>query len=237
MDASGYDIVFSGAVAPDRKLAQVKLELARLFKTDSAAVERLFCGRPVIIKKGLDRPTAEKYKAVLEKAGALCELRVQAAVAPASAGAAEKESAMTIAPAGAVLTTPREISSPAFDLGHMSLAAAGADILEGMGRVVAAPLYDLSALSMAPPGIELVEARPEKPADLPDVGDLTVDQPGPDLDSRVPPAALPLPDISAITLAPPGTAVLRSDESRPSPAPPDITGLGFALEQKDVSAS
>lgn len=236
METSGYDIVFSGAVAPGRELAQVKLELARLFKTDTAAVERLFCGRPVIIKKGLDRQTADKYKAVMEKAGAICELRVQAAVVPASSGAAGRKSAMTIAPAGAVLTAPREVPSPAFDLGRMSLAAAGADMLEGVDRVVAAPLYDLSALSMAPPGIELVEARPETPANLPDVGELTVDPPGPDLDSRVPPVTVPLPDISAITLAPPGSAVLRSDEARPPPAPLEISGPGFALEQKDVSA-
>lgn len=236
METPGYDIVFSGAVAPGRELAQVKLELARLFKTDTAAVERLFCGRAVIIKKGLDRQTADKYKAVMEKAGAICELRIQAAAAAASAGAAERKSAMTIAPAGTVLSAPRAVPTPAFDLGYMRLAAAGADVLEGMGRVVAAPLYDLSTLSMAPPGIELVEARPAKPVDLPEVGDLTVDLPGPDLDSRVPPAPVPLPDISAITLAPPGTEVLRPDEARPPPAPPDISGLGFVLEQKDVFA-
>lgn len=236
METSGYDIVFSGAVAPGRELAAVKLELARLFKTDTAAIERLFCGRPVIIKKGLDRQTADKYRAVMEKAGAVCELRIQAAVVPASAGAAERSSAMTIAPPGAVLSAPREVPPPAFDLGHIRLAAAGADILEGMDRVVAAALYDLSALSMAPAGIELVESRPAKPANLPDLGDLTVDQPGPDLDSRLPPAPVPLPDISAITLAPPGTAVLRSDEARLPPAPPDISGLGFVLEQKELSA-
>ncbi|MCC6209257.1 MAG: hypothetical protein IT488_14070 [Gammaproteobacteria bacterium] len=232
METRVYDIVFPGALVPGCDIVQVKAELARLFKTDIAAIERLFCGRPVIIKKGLDRQTADKYKAVMEKAGAICELRAQVAAATASpsAGTPDGQPAMTIAPAGDVLTVPREVPSPEFNLAHISLAATGADILEGVESVTVAPLYDLSALSMALPGAELVEARQTAPADLPDFGDMSVDTPGANLDTRAPPAPALLPDISGISLAPPGTAVLQSGEAKAPPAPPDISGLKLALE-------
>lgn len=236
MDTRVYDIVFSGGLVAGRDPAQVRSEFARLFKVDPAAVERLFHGRPVILKKGLDRQTADKYRAALERVGAVCELRLQAVAETVPAGKAEDRPAMTIAPAGVILTVSREVPRPEFDLGRMSLAPAGADLIEGMDSVVAAPLFDLSTLTMAPPGIELVEGKGGEPAHPPAPGDMVMDEPGVDLDTRVPPAAAPLPDISGITLAPPGTAVLSSGERKPLPLPPDLSNSGLALETMDGSS-
>lgn len=235
MDPGEYDIVFSGVLVAGRDAAQVKAELARLFKSDAAGIERLFCGQPVIIKKGVDRTTAEKYRAVLEKVGAVCEIRtrVRTGTAVTSADRAER---MSIAPPGALLTVPRTVAPLVFDLGGMSLAAAGADILEEFDAVVAAPLFDLSALSVAPPGSELGTASHPEPLPFTNVGALSVAEPGADLDTRRPAAAVALPDLSGITLAPAGAEVIRPEERKPRPAPPDITGLRFALEAAGETA-
>ncbi|MGE0371287.1 MAG: hypothetical protein AB7Q01_05275 [Gammaproteobacteria bacterium] len=233
MDPREYDIVYSGALVAGRDPAHVKSELARLFKTDAAGVERLFSGQTVIIKKAVDRQTAEKYRAVMQKAGAVCEIRDRTEAPKDTTAAPSVASAgrMTIAPAGEILTTPRTVSSPAYDFAHMSVAAAGADILDDGGAVAAAPLYDLSALSMAPPGIDLIEQRRVDPAPLPDFSGMNIADAGVDLDTRTPPAAAAQPDISAIALAPAGTVMLRPGEMKTPPAPPDISALDLSLER------
>jgi hypothetical protein len=217
MDTPAYDIVFSGAVLAGRDPSQVRAELARLFKTDAAGIARLFCGQPVIIKKGVDRRTADKYQAALEKAGAACEIRARAS----TGRSADIPPHMSVAPAGTVLTTSNPVKPPVFDLGHMSLAATGVDILEGVESVVVPPQYDLTAFSVAPPGSELVTENRPQPAPLPDIGAWSVAEPGSDLDTRGPAAAVALPDISGMTLAPAGTAVIRPEEMKPQRGAPD----------------
>jgi hypothetical protein len=233
MDPLEYDIVYSGALVAGRDPAQAKSELARLFKTDATGVERLFSGQTVIIKKAVDRQTAEKYRTVMLKAGAVCEIRTrtEAPKDAAAAPAGNSTGRMTIAPAGETLSTPRTIPSPAYDIAHMSVAAAGADILDDGGTVVAAPLYDLSALSMAPAGIDLIEQRRVAPAPLPDFSGMNIAAAGVDLDTRAPPAAAAQPDISGIVLAPAGTVLLRPGEMKAPPAAPDISALDLSLER------
>ena len=226
MDTAAYDIVFSGSLLAGRDPAQVRAELARLFKTDVAGIERLFCGQTVIIKKGIDRQTADKYRAVLEKAGALCEVRTHASTDEA-AGTASR---MTIAPAGELLAAADSVVPPVFNLGHMSLAEVGVDILGAAASMVAPPMYDLTAFSVAPPGTELVTAvRPES-MPLPDISALTMAEPGSDLDTGSTAATITLPDISSMSLAPAGTAVIRPEEVKPRPAASDSAGNRLTLE-------
>jgi hypothetical protein len=232
MDTPAYDIVFSGALLAGRDPAQVRAELARLFKTDAAGIERLFCSQPVIIKKGADRQTADKYRAALEKAGAVCEIRAR----PPADKAADAPERMILAPAGAMLTTPARITPPVYDLDHMSLAAVGMDILEGVDTAAAPPLYDLAAYSVAPPGSDLDTATQPAPAVLPDIGALTMAEAGSDLDTRSTAAPVVLPDISSISLAPAGTAVIRPDEMKVQPSTPDISDHHLALEPARGSA-
>ena len=69
-----FAIVFRGALVDGADAAQVRANFARLFNIDAARVEQMFGGQPVIIKKGLDLLGADKYKAALEKAGAVVEM-------------------------------------------------------------------------------------------------------------------------------------------------------------------
>lgn len=69
-----YQVVFRGEIAPDTRIEVVKVNLAKLFKTDDARIERLFSGKEMVLKKGLSREDGERYQALLEQAGALCEV-------------------------------------------------------------------------------------------------------------------------------------------------------------------
>ena len=69
-----YDLIFEGKVAEGQNRATVAKNLMVLLKTDEAGVKRLFSGDPAVIKKGMDKETAMKYKQAMNKAGALCRI-------------------------------------------------------------------------------------------------------------------------------------------------------------------
>ena len=70
-----YDILFRGDIREGFFLQQVKEDLARLMKANSAAVASLFSGRAERLKKNIDETTAAKYKKVLEGIGMVVELK------------------------------------------------------------------------------------------------------------------------------------------------------------------
>ena len=86
MGEKRFRVMFRGELAPGSEPGEVKAKLAGLFKTDVSKIERLFCGKPVVIKKDLDEPTAEKYRGALEKCGAIAlvqEMPEEAQAVPA----------------------------------------------------------------------------------------------------------------------------------------------------------
>lgn len=70
-----YNVVFEGKLVPGKDVNAVKKELISLLKVDDAVIDRLFLGKPVIVKKNVDAETAEDFKKSFESAGALCTLR------------------------------------------------------------------------------------------------------------------------------------------------------------------
>ncbi len=74
MTAGQYKVVFRGAVREGFSVETVKTNLAKLFKIDAARVESLFSGNPIVVKQGIDAPTAKRYLAALTDAGAVCEM-------------------------------------------------------------------------------------------------------------------------------------------------------------------
>lgn len=70
-----YSIVFRGDILPGHQLAEVRQRMAQLFKLDDARLAAVFSGKPVVLKKDCDLATAEKMKAVLNKAGADVEIK------------------------------------------------------------------------------------------------------------------------------------------------------------------
>jgi len=83
MSDQEFDIIFRGDIVFGHQLADVKVRLQQLFKADSAKIEALFSGRPVPLKRGLDKASAEKYKEALGKAGAQVDIAPGGATKPA----------------------------------------------------------------------------------------------------------------------------------------------------------
>lgn len=66
-----YRIVFSGEVTRGQDVADVKRNLAALFRADAATIDRLFRGRPVVLQQGLEAEEAIHFVSVLSRAGAV----------------------------------------------------------------------------------------------------------------------------------------------------------------------
>ncbi|MFL1529094.1 DUF805 domain-containing protein [Pseudomonas sp. O230] len=69
MSDNRFKIVFDGALLPGVEIATAKLNLAALYKSEVAAVERLFNGQTVTLKQGLSQTDAQTYLQALTKTG------------------------------------------------------------------------------------------------------------------------------------------------------------------------
>jgi hypothetical protein len=161
-----FDILFDGTLRPDADPAQTRERLRSLFKLDDQGVARLFCGKPVLIKREADGATAARYKRLFEEAGALLEVRLaRASEGPEPTGQTADHPARDGLPQGADQT------DPAATLG-LSLAPDGG-FLEEPAEVKMREI-DLSHLSLVPgPEWTLADCEPEPPFfELPDTSHL-----------------------------------------------------------------
>lgn len=169
-----FEIVFKGELEPNADPAVVKANLARLFQIDAARVDALFAGRRVL-KTGLDEAAAEKYRAVMARAGA----RVEVAVLEPTASTAQVHVASIESPSpssGALRVAPRDEYMAAFadvQAPDFGLAEVGSDLQDPKPEPVA-PKVDLSGLTLAPVGSDLGQAPAAAAPDAPDVSHLKV---------------------------------------------------------------
>ncbi len=149
-----YRLIFRGELLDGQHRAVVKRRLAELLKLQDAQVDRLFGGKPVILKRDVDRETAARYQALFKKAGG--RLRVSAANAADSSGHAEAGPAPSAAP-DAGSDTGKE--APAFEVQSTWFPPPA----EPRGEIEA-PDYSIAAV-----GSDLSDAREDAPPPAPDV--------------------------------------------------------------------
>ncbi|WP_462379214.1 hypothetical protein [Pseudomonas sp. Marseille-QA0892] len=169
-----FEIVFKGELQPNADPALVRANLARLFQIDAARVEALFAGRRVL-KTGLDEAAAEKYRAVMARAGARVEVAVIEPVVPmpqANAPSVESPSpssgALRVAPRDEYMAAFADVQAPDF-----GLAEVGSDLQDSKPLPVA-PKIDLSGLTLAPVGSDMGQAPAAAAPEAPDVSHLKV---------------------------------------------------------------
>jgi uncharacterized membrane protein YhaH (DUF805 family) len=92
MSDNRFKIVFDGALLPGVESTTAKLNLAELFKSDVEAIEKLFTGRPVALKRDLSRSDAETYLTALKNAGVDARIESEQPVAFSLAEAHETDS-------------------------------------------------------------------------------------------------------------------------------------------------
>jgi uncharacterized membrane protein YhaH (DUF805 family) len=79
--AEHFKIVFEGDLRNGVELQTAMLNLAELFKSDMVAVERLFGGKPVTVKRGLTYDDAHRYLKALNDAGVQARIEAEAPLA------------------------------------------------------------------------------------------------------------------------------------------------------------
>ena len=176
MAEGSYQVIFSGRIIDGAELDMVKHNVARVFNLDAERVEKLFCGRRLILKKQIDQATAEKYQTTMQRAGALCEVENTAQARPAapSASAAQPEATppqsettsevdagVSLAEPGVELIEHVEVPEADIDISGMDMAEVGIQLAEH--EVVPEVEFDTSDMSLDVAGVQLVEAK-EVPA-------------------------------------------------------------------------
>ena len=111
MAGETYSVVFSGEIADGKEEREVKEDVARAFKLKSEQVQKLFSGKPIALKRGLDKAQAMKYRNRLARAGALGKIVVSRPKAENEAPAAAARSAGA-APAAAVSPQAASAAAP-----------------------------------------------------------------------------------------------------------------------------
>lgn len=149
-----FDLSYRGLIAPGADPEQARRRLAALFKLSDAGADRLFTGKPVIVKRDVDAATAAQFRKVFAHAGAV--LTVVAAGVAESAEQSPPQTPegtpLTLAPLSGPLEQPPEAPFPALDLSYLSLIPGDDWTLEDCAPPPT-PIQqlDLSHLTLEPP--------------------------------------------------------------------------------------
>lgn len=154
-----FDVYFLGETLPDADPASVRQGVARLFKIQEDAAERLFSGKPLRVKQGLDVETASRYRAAFREVGALVQI--------VPAGGPPPEAVETQAP-----TPDQPLPTIGVDEEGITLAEPGAIIDPSPPAAIAD--IDISDLVALPPNSgSLADCTIEKPPQpIPDISHL-----------------------------------------------------------------
>ena len=163
---SQYAVYFSGEIRPGLSKEEVKQNLAKLFKTDQARIEPLFSGQEVTLKTDLDEVTAEKYKTILEQAGALVRIKSPLTRNPAPTSSATEKGLLNV--------QPRDVYMAAFqhiEVTDFGIAALGSQLVEPTEQPTVH--IDTSKLSLSPVGSDLQDPpREQQAVKTPDISHL-----------------------------------------------------------------
>ena len=69
-----FDVLFRGEILPGSDMEATKEQVAKSFKLDGAALDRLFSGSVISLKRNIDRETAERIFQRLYSAGAMAKI-------------------------------------------------------------------------------------------------------------------------------------------------------------------
>jgi len=75
MAGARFDILFAGELIKDADPEAARRQLQQHFNLSDEAVERLFSGRKVAVKRGVDTATASRYRELFRDAGTLVQVR------------------------------------------------------------------------------------------------------------------------------------------------------------------
>lgn len=211
MSLETYDVYFSGTLLKTTDPVEVKRKIGAMFKLEGDKLERLFSGKPIPIKRGIDMDQAIRFRVAFRDAGALVDIvpSGQPAPDPAARPVPKPRPAAPLAPAPQK-PTPSETTpnSSGLSLADGPLPPPA----EPEVNPIPVPDLDLSA----PKGFNLSDCAPQvEPAPLPDISAMDLDKAGVIIDETPDPEPLEI-DTEALMLDAPGTTLIETEEV-PSP--------------------
>ena len=240
MDAPLYDVYLTGKLADTTTATQAAQRLAALFKATPDAMAGLLTDKPQLLKRGVDKNTAIKYREALAKAGVEAAFKAQnhapaeaaPATAPNTAAASPTGNGLSLAPSGLNLLQPSErAAAVSAAVNTSTLELAPPSPLPTIAAAAAPTAPDTSHLSLAALGADVLSAEERRhlPVAAPDVSDLSL-APAGELLATLPSAAPPLkPDISMLSLAPAGSELqTAAQRNKPAPPAPDTAHITLA---------
>lgn len=206
MSEPRFDIYFRGECLQNFQAEQVKHVFCQIFKAPAEKINPLFSGKPVALKKALDKATAIKFKQAFEKAGAKVYVQLSQANSQVNS--------IQTAPARPSVASMFELLPPGSDV--LSHSEKSAPVITKIDIAHLSTQTDYQRLS------PISEAAPEAP----DVSYITVAEAGADLLAGYKTAKVPtmVLDLSAIELAEVG-ADMNPAKKPTSPAAPDVSHI------------
>ena len=151
----GFDIYFLGETLPDTDPVMVRDGVARLFKMQPEAADRLFSGKVLRVKQGVDPDTASRYRAAFRDVGALVQIVPEGAPPPSTR--------VTPSAAASVAPTPSPPAAGNETTDGLTLAEVGA-VIDNTPPPPPVNI-DTSALAALPPNTgSLQDCHVDKPA-------------------------------------------------------------------------
>lgn len=210
-----FKLLYRGAIAPDQHQAVVRGKLQALLKISDEQTQVMFSGKPVIVKKSADQPTADRYRGAFAKAGAVLEViaapidgdeaaKSTADPAPSVAVRTADEPAFALAAVGADLLGPNERSQVApveVSTDHLSLGFPGQDIGSDAPPGPTPPVPSTDHLELDALGVDLGDAVEQSIESALLTVDFDLAEVGAPLVERTPAAQPPAPDTSHLSLA------------------------------------
>ena len=136
-NSATFDLLFRGEIASGEDIDQVKAKIATSFKLDEAAVQKLFSGAVISLKRNINRAAAERIHQRLTAAGALAKIVPHISNKSASnqpdADDQASDKGFSLAPLGSNVLENAGIpeqDQPPIPVDHLNLRAVGGNIIE-----------------------------------------------------------------------------------------------------------
>ena len=238
MDSVRYDIYFTGKLVEGCAPEQAQQQFAQLFKMTPEKASKLFTGQPQLIKRGVEKTEALKYKQALHKAGMLTAFKAhqppaaQATVSPSAQPAPTPDTQSTPAsPPQAAQQAPASTNANQ----TLTLAPAGSSVLNDDERETSPDRdIDTSAIKLVSPFMEPEPAASPPAPDAPDTSHLNLAATGADILEGYHEEVIELDlDLSSMDLAPAGELLEQLKDDRPS-VNPDISQISLAEQGADL---
>jgi hypothetical protein len=227
LNIESYDVYFSGVLIKGSDPETVKRKVGAIFKLEGERLDRLFSGKPVPIKRGIDMDRAIKYRVAFRDAGGLVDIvpAGQPAPTPKPPPAERPEQRQppqtakpveTLTLADGPLESPpepphRDVVAPDF-----SLSKEGFDLSDCAPEVTPQVIPDISDLDLTKPGSQLDETKQPEPLQI-DTSALDLDTSEHDLQQQ-PPAPTPNIDTGSLSLSPAKQGTLEDCQEEVEPA-------------------